>query len=182
MSPPLVGAMSQPGTIETLLPAGVRGSVLDDRDGVDLGQDFGPGEAIDDEPGPARVDPREVPADGVVDGLAMPAVRDVGVDLADVAERCAGLLEQYRDVPHRLVRLGGGVPWERELAVQGGAGLTAEVHEAAGPDRLAETRTELLAVPVDLVGMEAAKAPVTMSRTAWPTVRNPEVTSSRGVL
>ena len=69
-----------------------------------------------------------------------------------------GLLQEHGDVLHRLVGLGRGVARERELSVQVGAGLTAQVDDVAGPHRLAEPHAELLAVLVDLVGVEPLQA------------------------
>ena len=62
----------------------VRVSVLNHRHHVDLDQNLGPCEAVDDDAGAARVHSLQVPPDGAVDGLAVGSVQDEGVDLADV--------------------------------------------------------------------------------------------------
>ena len=71
-----------------------------------------------------------------------------------------------------------GSPGNGNLVVQGGAGLAAQVDDVAGPHRLAEPHTELLAVLVDLVGMKPLQAPV--RRTPAPDDRQVDLEQDLG--
>ena len=60
-------------------------SVLNHGDHVDLDQNLGHRETVDNQPGAARVHPLYMPTDGAIDGLAVGAVQDEGMNFANVA-------------------------------------------------------------------------------------------------
>ena len=131
---------------------------------VDLEQDLGPGESAHDEAGGARAGVAQVPADGLVDGLAVGPVGDVDAGLHHVLEPGLRFLQQHAGVLHGLVGLGRGVGDGEAGAVHGatvelGAGLTTQEDLVAGVDEPAGVAVDLaLAEPVP--GIERPVLPV----------------------
>ena len=105
-------------------------------------------------PGRHRVDALEPAAHDPVHRFAVADVGEVDGDLDDVAQRAACLVEQHRDVAHRLLGLSLDVAdADRFPGVEILADLTAQVDHAAGDDGLAEVVVEVL-LGVGVLGVE----------------------------
>ena len=126
----------------------------DHRGGVDLHQPLGARECLDDQPGRDRVDALEPAAHDPVHRFAVADVGEVDGDLDDVLQRAARLVEEHRDVAHRLLGLCRDVAdADRLPGVEILADLSTQVDHSAGDDRLAQIVVEVL-FRIGVLGVE----------------------------
>ncbi len=107
-----------------------------DRRRIDLDQQVGGGEAVDDEPRAGGGVGAEVFGQDGVDRLAVVAVGDQGEELHHAREVAPRLLEELLDVLAGLPRLGGSVPRRGRAAVQAPPRLAGKVEGISGEDGL----------------------------------------------